>query len=249
MRLAPSPGRAAGAGVGRRVGGPGARGLEAVPGPRVVSWADLGRASTARPAAFHGRDLPDPATRAVWVFEVAEPALVLGSTQRPDVVRPGAGLEVVRRRSGGGAVLLVPGEVLWVDVIAARVATRSGTTTSAAPRTGSGRSGSRRWPRVGVAGAEVHRRGLVCTPWCSLVCFAGLGPGEVTRRRGQGGRHQPAPHPGRRRGSSAPCTGAGTRRPSSRLWPSPDRRPPTWPVSCSRSTCPSPTWRRPSWSR
>ena len=28
-----------------------------------------------------------------------------------------AGVAVVRRRSGGGAVLLVPGEVTWLDVI------------------------------------------------------------------------------------------------------------------------------------
>ena len=44
---------------------------------------------------------------------------MLGSTQRDDVVDGEAlhlaGLEVVRRRSGGGAVLLVPDEHVWID--------------------------------------------------------------------------------------------------------------------------------------
>ena len=31
-----------------------------------------------------------------------------------------------------------------------------------------------------VADAVVHRGGLVATPWSRQVCFAGLGPGEVT---------------------------------------------------------------------
>ena len=58
--------------------------------------------------------------RAVHVFEVERPALVLGSAQPDDVVDraacAAAGVEVVRRRSGGGAVLLEPGGVVWVDV-------------------------------------------------------------------------------------------------------------------------------------
>ena len=31
-----------------------------------------------------------------------------------------AGVDVVRRRSGGGVVLLVPGECLWLDVVVPR---------------------------------------------------------------------------------------------------------------------------------
>ena len=65
--------------------------------------------------------LPDPAEPEVWLHEITAPALVLGSTQRDDVVDAAAceraGVEVVRRRSGGGAVLLLPDEVVWVDVI------------------------------------------------------------------------------------------------------------------------------------
>src|SRR5439155_1886744 len=32
---------------------------------------------------------------------------------------------------------------------------------------------------VGIDGSW-HDGALVCTPWCRQVCFAGLGPGEVT---------------------------------------------------------------------
>ena len=48
------------------------------------------------------------------------PAVVLGSTQRTDGRRrrapTAAGLDVVRRRSGGGAVLVAPDDPVWIDV-------------------------------------------------------------------------------------------------------------------------------------
>jgi hypothetical protein len=30
-----------------------------------------------------------------------------------------------------------------------------------------------------VTAADVHRGGMACSDWCPLVCFAGIGPGEV----------------------------------------------------------------------
>ncbi|MDP9389628.1 MAG: hypothetical protein M3Q48_17360, partial [Actinomycetota bacterium] len=33
---------------------------------------------------------------------------------------------------------------------------------------------------AGGAGGVVHRGGLVASAWSAMVCFAGLGPGEVT---------------------------------------------------------------------
>lgn len=126
--------------------------------------------------------MPEPAERAVWSFAVDRPAVVLGSTQ-PDAVvdrdrAAAAGVEVVRRRSGGGAVHLAPGDVLWVDVVlprhdplwhddVSRSALWLGTAWQAA------------LAACGV-GAEVHRGPLVRTRWSSLVCFAGLAPGEAT---------------------------------------------------------------------
>lgn len=145
------------------------------------SWAVARPEGTA--AEFHGRSLPDPAVRQVWVHRVLGPALVLGSTQ-PDAVvdraaAARAGVEVVRRRSGGGAVLVEPGGVVWVDVVVpaddplwdhdvGRAFTWVGETWVAA------------LAAAGVPGAGVHRGGLVSTPWSTLVCFGGLGPGEVT---------------------------------------------------------------------
>jgi lipoate-protein ligase A len=141
-----------------------------------MRWAVERRALSV--AAFHALDVPDPAERAVWIAEPTAPALVLGSAQPDDDVRAGIDIEVVRRRSGGGAVLVVPGEVLWVDVIVpagdalwdddvGRATWWLGETWAAA------------LGDLGVS-AGVHEGGLQRTPWSSSICFAGLGPGEVT---------------------------------------------------------------------
>lgn len=138
------------------------------------------------PSAFHARPLPDAPAREVWVCEATRPALVLGSAQRAEVVDDDAcqraGVEVVRRRSGGGAVLVTPGALLWVDIVIP--------------------SSDELWQidvgqafhwlgdvwraalfDCGVA-ATVHRGGLRRTEWSDLVCFAGLGPGEVVTATG-----------------------------------------------------------------
>ena len=117
---------------------------------------------------------------AVWWFEVTRPALVIGSAQplaTVDVAAcEAAGVEVVHRRSGGGAVLLVPGEVVWFDVLVPRGHLRwdddigrAAWWLGEAVRTATGR-----------AEAVVHTGPLVRRGWSSVVCFAGLGPGEVT---------------------------------------------------------------------
>ncbi len=142
-----------------------------------MTWAVERSAGSA--AAFHGREVPDPARRAVWVFDVAGPALVLGSTQPLSVVVPGALVEVVRRRSGGGAVLLVPGAVVWIDVIVPRGDVLWDDDVGRASWW-LGRAWVRALGACGVAGAQVHTGPLVRTRWSGLVCFAGLGPGEVT---------------------------------------------------------------------
>jgi len=134
-------------------------------------------------ADFHARTIPDAPGTALWWFEVERPAVVLGSTQRDEVIDAAAarrtGVEVAKRRSGGGAVLLEPGGAIWIDVILPAGDARWEHDV--------GRSFAwlgEAWVRVlremGLADAEVHAGPLLRRPWSDLVCFAGLGPGEVT---------------------------------------------------------------------
>ena len=113
---------------------------------------------------------------------VIRPAVVLGSTQpASDVDRAAAaraGYDVVRRRTGGGAVLAEPGTLAWVDVVVPR--------PDPLWEDDVGRSfwwlggvWAAALAALGLGRAEVHRGGLVSTPWSAKVCFAGLGPGEV----------------------------------------------------------------------
>src|SRR5215211_1485063 len=96
-----------------------ARRLEAVPGQSQLTWT-VSRLSG--PAGeLHALELPSPPSRHLWLLDATGPALVLGSAQADSTVDRAAcdraRVDVVRRRSGGGAVLLVPGEALWIDVI------------------------------------------------------------------------------------------------------------------------------------
>ena len=57
----------------------------------------------------------------MWWCDVTDSAIVLGSRQGIETVDAArcrqAGLSVVRRRSGGGAVILEPDAVAWIDVV------------------------------------------------------------------------------------------------------------------------------------
>lgn len=144
--------------------------------------------SASSAADFHARQVPEPASCEIWQHDITAPALVLGSTQTEEIVDREAcrraDIEVVRRRSGGGAVLLMPGQVTWVDVIVPRGTTGwaddihrpmrwLGRHLAAAVADGLAVDGTR---ETAVA---VHDGGMVTTPWSSTVCFDGLGPGEV----------------------------------------------------------------------
>lgn len=132
--------------------------------------------------AFHARPVPPEPARSVQVLEVDRPALVLGSTQpEADAHRPAllaGGVELVRRRSGGGAVLLEPGASLWVDVVVPRTDPVWSEDVGVAFHW-LGLAWADALSDLGVV-ADVHRGSLLTTRWSRLVCFAGLGPGEVT---------------------------------------------------------------------
>jgi lipoate---protein ligase len=109
-------------------------------------------------------------------------AIVLGSAQPETAVDvracARAGLEVVHRRSGGGAVLVEPGSVIWVDLV---VAPTDPLWSADVGRSmwWVGETWAEALRRAGVSGLEVWRGPMLRSAWSSLVCFAGLGPGEV----------------------------------------------------------------------
>lgn len=132
-------------------------------------------------AEAHARRVPVPARREIWFFEPTDRAIVLGSTQRlstldlAEVSR--RGLEVVRRRSGGGAVLVEPGTATWFDVILPAGDPYWSDDVSAASRW-LGQRCAEALRSLGIdAGAPA--RCVTRSRWASLVCFAGLGMGEV----------------------------------------------------------------------
>jgi lipoate-protein ligase A len=128
--------------------------------------------------------MPDPARCEIWQHDVTSPALVLGSTQDDSIVDAvacrRAGVDVVRRRSGGGAVLLRPGEVTWIDVIVP-AGTTGWATDVHAPMVWLGQLLGRAFAGSVGAGTDlvVHEGSMVSTAWSSMICFDGVGAGEV----------------------------------------------------------------------
>ena len=161
--------------------------MEAVPGRSqlrpayagFVSAAWIVRDSHGDAGEFHAAD-PE-AIRSATFHSVDRPTLVLGSAQHrrrvDDSVATALGVDVVSRRSGGGAVLLWPDEFVWLDIVipsndslwlddVGRAMHWVGDCWAAALRV------------LGVPG-DVHRGGLIASEWSRDVCFAGVGPGEV----------------------------------------------------------------------
>jgi len=137
--------------------------------------------------AYHGRQLPERSCAHVWRFAPAAPALVLGSTQSESLVESircaELGIEIVRRRSGGGVVLLAPGQTIWIDVLlpAGHPLWRTDIGESALWL---GDAMAETISRFSGEAYTVHRGAMERSPWSSLVCFAGRGPGEVFDRAG-----------------------------------------------------------------
>jgi lipoate---protein ligase len=132
-------------------------------------------------------ELPDPAgSRLAVLARPTSAAIVLGSTQgegtidAEDAAR--RDVTILRRRSGGGAVYVAPGAQVWLDLFVP--------TGDALADRDVGRAAEfvgELWVEaltevLGPAGAglAVHQGPLRVTPWSRLVCFSGLGSGEVT---------------------------------------------------------------------
>jgi lipoate-protein ligase A len=148
-------------------------------GSAAGGWSVERRQGSA--AELHGQDWPSPLERTVWLLDVDHPALVLGSGQPlthvdHDAVRS-AGVDLARRRSGGGAVLLVPGDVVWIDVLVP-VGDPLWSPDVRLAIHWLGDVWVRALAGLGLA-CRVHRGGMEPSRWSERVCFAGLGPGEV----------------------------------------------------------------------
>jgi lipoate---protein ligase len=128
---------------------------------------------------------PEPTDRlAVFCFP-DRAAVVLGSTQPLASVDEAAtaayGAELVRRRSGGGAVFVAPHAQVWLDLFVPVGDPLYDVDVSRA----AGFVGELwRSSLVELEGARadlvVHTGPLVSSAWSRLWCFSGLGPGEVS---------------------------------------------------------------------
>ncbi|HTN99486.1 MAG TPA: hypothetical protein VL068_02325, partial [Microthrixaceae bacterium] len=127
---------------------------------------------------------PDFSRRLVRVNEISAPALVLGSTQSNDLIdhraAAAAGVEIAQRRSGGGVVSMRPGSQCWVDVfIPATDSLWVDDVMLSSSWLG------RCWADVattyGWTAPKVHAGGVSNRRLSRLVCFAALGPGEVSQ--------------------------------------------------------------------
>lgn len=134
---------------------------------------------TATTAELHDRPPGDEA--ALWWCRPSAPAVVLGRSQDGgDLDEPAAlrlGLDVTRRRSGGTAVVVIPTEMVWLDLIVPVGATAwAGDVRASMDWFGTV------W-QAGLAGMGIigtRHSGPVVRPHGSqAVCFAGRGPGEV----------------------------------------------------------------------
>lgn len=132
---------------------------------------------------FHHRRFDEVDKPTIWIPQLGDrQTLVLGSRQDVQIVNQAScrerGIDVVKRRSGGGAVLVGAHDLVWIDVIMPRE--HPGWSEDV------GRSfqwiGERLLAALAQLGAAgtVHSGPMVKTEWSDLICFAGLGPGEIT---------------------------------------------------------------------
>ncbi len=134
------------------------------------------------PASFHARPFDD-APRSLWVPQLSDAeTLVLGSSQHADTVDANEladqRVAVAKRRSGGGAVLVSQADLVWFDVVLP-----SGDPLWSADVGRSfdwlGAACQRALLGLGVD-TQLYGGRLQHSPWSRRVCFAGLGPGELT---------------------------------------------------------------------
>jgi lipoate---protein ligase len=121
--------------------------------------------------------------RTVFVHSLDRTALVLGSRQAHGIVDSHAlrdhGVALLRRRSGGGAVLLDPRAAVWLDLWVPRTDPWWEDDAFEASAW-AGTWWVRGLESLGVSALAVHREAAIETEWSQLVCFGSVARGEVT---------------------------------------------------------------------
>ena len=131
---------------------------------------------------FHHRAFPQGEEAVISLFTPIRDAIVLGSTQERSLLNETACLshdvEIVKRRSGGGLVLLSADSTLWIDV---EIPSDHSLWLNdvGASSLWLGQVFVEVLTELGQENLELHRGALMKSPWSSLICFAGKGPGEV----------------------------------------------------------------------
>lgn len=131
---------------------------------------------------LHSIEAPVDGPRRVWHLIPSGPAVVLGSTQDVGDVDPDAagraGVEIVKRRSGGGAVWVDAADPVWIDIWIPRddPVWTDDVGRSFLPI---GEAWVTALEALGVTGTAPHRGAMLCHPGSRQVCFAGVGPGEI----------------------------------------------------------------------
>jgi lipoate-protein ligase A len=172
--------------------------VEALSGCRQLNAAYAGLVATSRSAwiiehshgdagTFHARD--PIAVRSATFHTVDRRTLALGSAQSSADVDRGVAnaldVDVVQRRSGGGAVLLWPGEFVWLDLVIP-VGDPLWAVDVGKAMWWVGALWRDALADLGVV-ASVHHGGLMSTAWSRQVCWAGGGTGEVMAGDGRTG--------------------------------------------------------------
>ena len=143
-------------------------------------------------AGLHSLDVAELAAdvaeggRLVVMCEPTWPALVLGSGQSgadiDERAVSAANVDLVRRRSGGGAVWVHPDDSLWIDIWIPR-GDPLWTDDLSASMLFAGDAFVAALPEI--EGSRVWREPYVAGPHGRTVCFAGTAPGEVVAPLGK----------------------------------------------------------------
>ncbi len=149
--------------------------------PQIIEKTQI--ISTMGPAGpFHAKSFGSLARSQIWVHQVSAPTVVLGSTQNPDILNnewvSNGGYDVVKRRSGGGVVIIEPATSVWVDVVIAPDHHLWLDDVGQA-FLWVGQAWARALQALGLSDLQVHDGPATDPELGRLLCFGSLGYGEV----------------------------------------------------------------------